>query len=245
MIYWNWAFIDRPAAAFDEAFAFWTTVTATRLSERRGEHAQFTTLLPEHGDACVRGQAVGGPGGAHLDLDVEDLGAARRRAHALGATSVIDEDNFSYLKSPGGTAFCLTTEQGGRVPPPVAGPDGTLSRLDQVCLDIGASSFDREVAFWTELTGWGTRPTSLPEFARLDVPDGLPIRILLQRKNTDEPPTAHLDLACADVDATAAWHESLGARRISRGAHWMVMNDPTGGVYCLTGRDPHTGRVPA
>ncbi|MGP4083372.1 VOC family protein, partial [Streptomyces sp. KR55] len=30
-----------------------------------------------------------------------------------------------------------------------------------------------------------------------------------------------------------------------RGAHWTVMRDPAGGTYCLTGRDPETGRLPS
>ncbi|WP_280265814.1 VOC family protein [Nocardia wallacei] len=244
MICWNSAFIDRPAAQCGAAFAFWTAVTRTRLSEPSGENGEFASLLPESGDPCLGGQAVGGPGGAHVDLGVDDLAAARGRAIDLGAVPVVDRGNFSHLRSPAGTAFCVTTDEGHRVPPPIAAPDGTLSRLDQVCLDIGASDYDRETEFWAALTGWELRPTSRPEFTRLGVPDTLPIRILLQCKDSDGQSTAHLDVACADVDATAAWHESLGARRVSRGAHWMVMNDPTGGPYCLTGRDPHTGRVP-
>ncbi len=245
MIRWNRIYIDRPADVFEAAMAFWTAVTGTRLSEPHGEQGEFITLLPPHGDPCLHGQRVGGPGGAHLDLDVDDLAAARRRALDLGAVVLADRGHFSALRSPAGTAFCLTTGDGEHAPPPVPAPDGTLGRVDQVCLDIGAAGYDREVEFWAALTDWEVRPSARPEFDRLGVPDQLPIRILLQRKDTDEPAAAHPDAACADIEATAAWHESLGARRISRGAHWLVMHDPTGGVYCLTGRDPHTGRMPS
>ncbi len=240
MIRWNWAFIDRPAAVFDEAFAFWTAVSGTTLSPRRGE---FATLEPADGDACLRAQAVGGSGGAHLDLDVDDLEAARRFAHKLGAELLADHDGWSLVRSPGGVLFCLTTEDGARIPSPVPGPDGALSRVDQVTLDLPATGYDDEVRFWSDLTGWEPGPTSRPEFLRLGVPDRLPIRILLQRRDDDRPASAHIDVACADVDAIAAWHESLGARRVHRGAHWIVMNDPTGGVYCLTSRHPSTGKV--
>ncbi|WP_369215436.1 VOC family protein, partial [Streptomyces flavofungini] len=58
-------------------------------------------------------------------------------------------------------------------------------------------------------------------------------------------PTAHLDLSCTDPTAIRPWHESLGATFVSQGRHWLVMHDPTGTPYCLTGRDPVTGRVPA
>ncbi|MBF6329693.1 VOC family protein [Nocardia transvalensis] len=243
MIRWNWAFIDRPADRFDEAFAFWTAVTGTTLSERGGENGEFATLEPPEGDPCLRAQAVGGPGGAHVDLDVDDLDAARRTARELGATILADHDGWSLVQSPHGHLFCLTTDDGRQIPPPVTGPDGTISRLDQVCLDIGASEYDSEVRFWADLTGWELRETTQPEFLRLAQPDTLPIRILLQRLNEDRPASAHLDVACSDIHAIAAWHESLGARRIESGAHWMVMNDPTGGVYCLTSRNPLTGTV--
>ncbi|WP_019927925.1 VOC family protein [Nocardia sp. BMG111209] len=245
MIRWIWAFLDRPADRFDAAFAFWSAVTGTQLSERRGARGEFATLIPPAGDAYLRAQAVGGPGGTHLDLDVDDLAAARRHALDLGAETVTDHQGWSYLRSPQGQAFCLTTEDGREIPPPIAGPGGTLSRLDQVTLDIAPGGYDREVTFWAALTGWELLPGSEPEFVRLTPPSGLPLRILLQRLDADRPSTAHPDIACTDIEAVASWHETYGARRVSRGAHWIVMNDPTGAVYCLTPRDPRTGSLPA
>jgi len=73
-------------------------------------------------------------------------------------------------------------------------------------------------------------------------PATLPIRLLLQRLGTDR--TASADLACSDVDATRAWHEACGAEVEQRRPLWTVMRDPAGGVYCLTARDPNTGRLP-
>ncbi|WP_040823619.1 VOC family protein [Nocardia jiangxiensis] len=243
MIRWNWAFIDRPADRFDEAAAFWATVTGARLSERRGANGEFATLIAAQGDPCLRMQAVGDSGGAHLDLDVDDLVAATQRAQALGASVVADHGSWALMRSPQGLAFCLTTENGRQVPSPVPSAGGSVSRLDQICLDIGPSGFDEEVRFWSELTGWGLSGTSEPEFTRLAVPDRLPIRILLQRLTQDRAPSAHLDLACSDVEDVAAWHQGLGARRIGEGATWTVMRDPVGGIYCLTDRDPYTGRA--
>ncbi|MCM6774293.1 VOC family protein [Nocardia sp. CDC159] len=246
MIRWNWAFIDRPAEVFDEACAFWATASGTIVSERGGDNGEFATLEPARGDACLRAQAVGGPGGAHLDLDVAeaDLDAARQLARKLGAELLADHGYWSLVRSPGGVLFCLTTGDGREIPPPIPGPRGALSRVDQVTLDIPGSRYDDEVRFWSELTGWELRETMRPEFLRLGVPDELPIRILLQRLDDDRPAAGHVDIACSDVEAVAAWHESLGARRRGPGGHWLVMTDPTGGVYCLTSRDPITGKVP-
>ncbi|MQY25222.1 VOC family protein [Nocardia aurantia] len=244
MIRWAWIFLDRPADRFEAAFTFWPAVTGTRLSERSGARGEFATLLPPAGDPYLRAQAVGGPGGAHPDFDVDDLATARRHAHALGAVTVADHDGWSYLRSPQGQAFCLTTEDGREVPPPATGPGGELARLDQLTLDIAPGGYDREVAFWAALTGWELQAAGEPEFVRLVPPSGLPFRMLLQRLGEERPSAAHPDIACSDIEAVASWHEKHGARRVSRGAHWIVMNDPTGGVYCLTPRDPHTGRLP-
>ncbi|MCO6734739.1 VOC family protein, partial [Streptomyces sp. EL9] len=82
---------------------------------------------------------------------------------------------------------------------------------------------------------------SRPEFHVIQPPAGLPLRILLQRIGEDRPVFAHPDLACADITATRARHEGYGAVFVAEFGHWTVMRDPTGGVYCLTGRDPGTG----
>jgi hypothetical protein len=71
------------------------------------------------------------------------------------------------------------------------------------------------------------------------------VRLLLQRLDAERPASAHLDLACgADVAGVRARHERLGAVLVAERPHWTVMRDPTGGTYCLTGRDPRTGGLP-
>jgi hypothetical protein len=78
---WIQVFLDTPAAAYDEAVAFWSAVTGWPPSARRGEEGQFLTLLPPAGSAYVKLQAVDGPAGVHLDLDSTDPRApAVRRA---------------------------------------------------------------------------------------------------------------------------------------------------------------------
>lgn len=240
-IRWTYAFVDRPAAGFERACAFWTAVTAAKLSEPRGERGEFVTLLPETGDACVKAQGVAsGDGGAHLDFAAEDVPALVDRAVRLGAEVVTPNDGWAVLRSPAGHLFCVVPWHGESVRTPVV--EG--SRLDQVCLDVSPAEFDGEVAFWAALSGWDSRAGSLPEFHVLRPPTGLPIRILLQRLDTPRPASAHLDLACADIDATRTRHEHLGATFVAGHPHWTVMRDPAGGTYCLTGRDPETGGLP-
>lgn len=247
-IRWTYAFVDRPAEAFGRACDFWTAVTRTRLSPPRGERGEFVTLLPEDGaDACVKAQGVeSGDGGAHLDLCPEDVPALVESALRLGAEMISDYPGWAVLRSPGGQLFCVVPWHGESVRPPVTeGPDGSTSRLDQVCIDLAPSAYDRDVVFWPALTGWAAHPGSRPEFHIVQSPAGLPVRILLQRLDEDRPTAAHLDLSCSDIEATRTWHEKLGATFVSRGARWTVMRDPAGGTYCLTGRDPVTGGLPA
>jgi hypothetical protein len=242
-IRWTYAFVDRPLGVLDPARTFWTAVTGTRLSELRGDQGEFVTLLAEGTDACVKVQGVeAGPGGAHLDLCVEDVPAFVDSALRLGADTVAEHDGWAVLRSPAGQLFCAVPWHGESVRPPVV--DG--SRLDQVSIDIGPGSYDAEVTFWSALLpDWASLRGSLPEFHVLKPPPGLPVRILLQRLGEERPASAHLDLACADIDTTRARHERLGASVVSHGTHWTVMRDPAGGTYCLTGRDPETGGLPS
>ncbi|MFG1794737.1 VOC family protein [Nocardia sp. NPDC049149] len=243
MIRWMWAFLDRPTQRFDDCAKFWSTVTGTELSARRGENDEFLTLLPDpalFAAAGVKMQAVTGLGGVHLDLDVDDIPASVRAALDLGAELVANHPDYAVLRSPGGQTFCFTPS--GRATstpaPAVAAPDGTLTRLDQVCLDIGPSDYTTETDFWKSLTGWPFHQARLPEFARLKSTEPLPIHLLLQRLGEDRPTSAHVDIASADIDASANWHESLGATIVDRHEHWIVMSDPADAPYCLTSRPP-------
>ncbi|SNX63981.1 hypothetical protein SAMN06272735_5795 [Streptomyces sp. TLI_55] len=239
-IRWTYAFVDRPAELADRAHEFWTAVTDTRLSAPRGE---FVTLVPSGADACVKVQGVdSGAGGAHLDFSVDDVAEFVKAALRLGATIAAEHEGWAVLRSPAGQLFCAVPWQGESVRPPVV--DG--SRLDQVCLDIAPSVYDAEVTFWTALLAdWESRPGSLPEFHVLVPPTGLPVRVLLQRLGEERAGSAHLDLACADIEATRVRHEKLGAETVAHGTHWTVLRDPAGGTYCLTGRDPETGGLPS
>ncbi|MFF8725014.1 VOC family protein [Streptomyces sp. NPDC015171] len=241
-IRWTYAFADRPLARLADACAFWTAVTGTRLSAFRGEDGEFVTLLPEGADPSGKLQGVAeGNGGAHVDLCTDDVPGLTALARRLGAALVADHGDWAVLRSPAGQLFCAVPWDGETVRPPVV----SGSRLDQVCLDIPPSRYAAESAFWAGLTGWEPRAGSRPEFTVLPPPAGLPFRLLLQRLDEERPASAHLDLACADIAAVRARHEELGAVPVSEGAHWTVLRDPAGGTYCLTGRDPETGGLPA
>lgn len=250
MITWATAFLDSTAADWDRTLAFWQAVTATTLSPFRGPDDEFVTLVPADGDGFLRAQRVrSGPGGTHLDLHVLDVRAAADDAVRLGAREVATSD-VVVLASPGGLPFCFVDAYPARRPAAPAWPHpggGTHASLaDQLAIDVPAEHWDAERRFWVALTGWPEQPTA-PGAALVPLrrPDGLPLRLLLQR--LDEPEgavRAHLDLACDDRAAETDRHLALGARVEAVRERWTVLVDPAGRRYCLTDRVPATGALP-
>ena len=287
-IRWTTALLDIPLRTYRDAMDFWCAVTDSRMSSRRGQAGEYQTLLPHDGaDAFVRSQMFDDGPRVHLDLHVGHGGgagdagfvAARSGALAAGARVLHEGESHVVLASPGGFVFCLVGYHGESVRP---GPvDGVI--LDQLCLDLPATLFDAELAFWERLTGWpapahapaaapthapatapaapapapvseatpthapavpGTDEASLTARGDLVRPDGMPLRLLLQRLGDDPRTqvTAHLDLAVGDKRTeTIAAHLALGASVVGHGARWTTLRDPAGLPYCLTDRDPATG----
>ena len=236
-IRWAWAFLDTPRADAARSWRFWSEATGWALSPTRGDDDEFATLVPPHGDSWLKLQAVAdGPGGIHLDLDVDDVHAVASRAQALGATRTgAIGDTVVVLRSPGGLTFCLTTWHGDARQVREGAPD----LVDQVCLDCPDDVHDAEVAFWAALTGWAPTPCDEPELSFLRRPPGIPLRLLVQRLGDPTGPVrAHLDVACVDRAVTLARHLAAGARVVREHEQWTVTVDPVGRVYCLTDRRP-------
>ncbi|MDZ5661996.1 VOC family protein [Nocardioides sp. zg-1308] len=237
MTAWLQIFLDTPADEVERAVAFWSAVTGSQPSERRGEDGRFLTLVPAAGSAYVKVQAVAAPAGIHLDLDSRDRPAAVARARALGATPAWTYEGVEVMRSPGGFTFCHTLVEGE----PALVRDGSTI-LDQVCLDVPDAHWESEVAFWRDLTGRELQQATGPGFARLVAPDQP--RILLQHLGEpDGPVRAHPDLASADRAGDTERHVALGARLVRVNDFWTVLTAPGGQVYCLTDRDPATGVV--
>jgi hypothetical protein len=251
-IRWLTIFLDFPGPVFGAEVAFWREVTGSGLSASRGEESEFATLLPAAGDAYLRVQRVReGNGGCHLDLHIDgsagSVDEAAGRAVTLGALIRHREDDLVILDSPGGFTFCLVPwDEEKSVPGPVILDDGGASRLDQLCLDIPPDAYESECSFWAALSGWELRQGSLPEFAYLERPAGMPARLLLQRREsagTGDLVSGHIDFSCGDPSRLARRHVVAGAKILRTFPHWLMMADPSGRDYCLTMRDPETGKL--
>jgi len=251
-IRWLTVFLDFPAGSFDSGVAFWRAVTGYELSAARGADGEFATLLPPTGDAYLRVQRIrDGVAGCHLDVHIdtetESLDAAARRAQADGALIRRTESGLVVAESPGGFLFCLVRWRGeGAVPPPLAaepsgaGADGGVSRVDTLCLDVPPGGFERELAFWAAFTGQQGHPAPVPGFAFLEPRADLPVRLLVQQRQSADPgdrTRGHVDFGCTDPGARDR-HVALGARVTAALEYWTVLADPAGREYCLVGRDP-------
>jgi glyoxalase superfamily protein len=244
-IQWVTGFLDFPASVFEAGRDFWLGVTGYTLSPPRGPRADFATLVPGEGDAYLRVQRTyDGPAGCHLDFHAPDWARLAARAAELGARQVHAEEGLAVFGSPGGLPFCVSDENGGpAIPPAARWPGGSVSRLDQFCLDIPADGYDAECGFWAGLTGWQPRDSPLAQFRYLARPAGMPLRLLLQRTGDPRGTTvrAHPDLACSGTGAEVTRHQGRGAAWSDDGDSWVTMRDPAGLAYCITRRDPGRG----
>ena len=245
-IFWTSAFLDFAAGDAEAGVRFWSAVTGYPVSPWRGDDAEFATLLPPAGDDFLRVQRLRtGPGRLHLDLHVPDPAVAARLAADLGATITHRSPHgYVVLASPGGFTFCFVAHPAA-VRPPAARWAGHTSLVDQLCLDVRAADAERETRFWSDLTGWAPTTSSTGSLVPLDRPPGLPLRLMVQAVGDDRfPATAHLDLAASDRAAETERHQVLGAAVLDVTGRFTVLRDPTGRAYCVTDRDPVTGRLP-
>lgn len=245
---WLSAFIDYRADSYDPGISYWSAVTGFRVSAPRGETGEFVSLLPPEGDNYLRIQRrAEGETRIHLDLSVPDPRVAADRAIAWGATLVADHGTHIVLSSPGGLVVCFVSHGGSLRPTPETWQTGHRSAVYQVCVDIPADTYDVESNFWANVMDANIEVLpARPEFSWLRGRQQFALDVLLQRLDrATGPVTAHLDLGTNDRAAEVTRHLSLRAEQLVSEQFWATMQDPAGLVYCITDRDPATGRLVA
>jgi hypothetical protein len=132
------------------------------------------------------------------------------------------------------------------VPAPASFPEVRRSRVYQVCVDIPGPAFEAEAQRWASMAGGRLDVLERrPEFAWVRMPGGpKPLDLLLQRLDRrDGAVAAHLDLGTTDREAETGRHRALGASLVAQEEFWTVLTDPAGLAYCITDRDPATGKL--
>jgi hypothetical protein len=239
---WAHVFIDVPPDRAEVARDFWSRALVWERGAPWEGHPEFTSLVPPQGDSYVHVQEVDDEPRIHLDVVVPDLDEARNEVARLGAQVGTRADTWQVMSSPGGLPFCLCLEPARATRPPgtrLSG--GHRSRLAQVCIDAPAEEFHKELAFWKQVTGWEVSRSGRAEFVDLVGPASAPLRLLLQRLQPDDLGTttrAHIDLGSDDRDAEAARLVDLGARYVQKFSGWVLLVDPAGLPFCVTGKSP-------
>ena len=234
--FWLTAFLDFPAAEFDRGAGFWARATGWPLSQARGEHAEFASLVPPAGADYLRLQRLGtGETRLHLDVHVADPEEAALAAHECGARIVRQASpGLVVMQSPAGFDFCLTRQDRRGTPGPATWPAGHRSRVGQLCLDVPPQAHPAELEFWTATLSGRVRPSaSRPEFSWIDLDGEFPIRVLVQRLDLAGRMGAHLDIGTDDRPAEVARLTGEGAlvRAVRDG--WTVLEAPGGTSFCV------------
>jgi hypothetical protein len=222
------------ASLSGEAATFWSTALGGSWEPARPRSPWAASLVPDDGDAYLHRSPPDGPAPA-LVLEVDDVEATAERLLDLGA------NRADGLRSPGGLPFVLVPARTQhRRAPAARWPDGSTSRLVQVCLDCPADLASAEARFWQAATGWEWQDSDSPEFVCHLVPPSGSLQLLVQRRASEEPAevTLHLDLGTSDRESEAARLVGLGATRVSTSEGWIVLRDPDGRIFCATGQPP-------
>ena len=237
---WLHVLIDVAPDVSEESATFWSAALGWPLGEPWPGLPEFRSFAPPQGNSYIH-QQIGNHGPRiHFDLEVADRGSADRLVK-LGAVVTGQFEGWCPMRSPGGLPFCLVDRQ-EHVRPPAQHFAGHRSRLVQICIDSPPTLHDQEVAFWRAATGWGWRGGDQDEFAgKLYPPTGSSVQLLFQRLGSDDPATAvqaHIDLGADDVEAETTRLVELRGERLGPGRGWIVLRDPVGMVFCVTGNSP-------
>ena len=106
------------------------------------------------------------------------------------------------------------------------------SRLAGFIIDCRTQDLDGAARFWSAALGLplAGSPGDDPGYRHLcGAPGGLHVEV--QQVSHDS--RVHLDIESDDLDAGAARLETLGARRVTTLARWIVMEAPTGQRFCV------------
>jgi hypothetical protein len=113
------------------------------------------------------------------------------------------------------------------------------SRLAGFIIDCKDTAPNDAAAFWGGALGMSSAGDDGHGYAELDA-SARDIRIEVQRVSHES--RLHLDIETDDQAAEVARLEALGAKQVSKGPRWVVMEAPTGQRFCvINARGPMAG----
>lgn len=107
------------------------------------------------------------------------------------------------------------------------------SRLCAVLIDCKTDDVDTAARFWGAALGRPVdmqHPSSRGNYRMLATPAG---EILAEVQRVEHESRVHLDIEADDIPAEVARLEKLGAKVVRHVKTWVVMQAPTGQVFCV------------
>jgi catechol 2,3-dioxygenase-like lactoylglutathione lyase family enzyme len=107
------------------------------------------------------------------------------------------------------------------------------SRLCALLIDCNTPDIDQAALFWAEALGRPVdyeHPGTRGNYRMLDTPEDEPI-VQIQRVTHES--RVHIDIETDDIPAEVARLEKLGAKVVDRLERWVVMQAPTGQLFCV------------
>jgi predicted enzyme related to lactoylglutathione lyase len=107
-------------------------------------------------------------------------------------------------------------------------------RLAGFIIDCKTEDLEQAAQFWSAALGYEIRALAEegdPEKYRelLTGEEGLHVEV----QKVDHESRVHLDIESDDIEAEVQRLEKLGAKRVSKGLRWWIMEAPTGQRFCV------------
>ena len=113
------------------------------------------------------------------------------------------------------------------------------SRLAGFIIDCKTEDLEQATQFWSAALGYEIRaleeegdPGKYREL--LAGQEGLHVEV----QKVDHESRVHLDIESDDIEAEVQRLEKLGAKRVSKGLRWWIMEAPTGQRFCVVRPQP-------
>ena len=198
---------------------------------------------------CGCSGSTSGPARIHLDLHVADPRAAADRAVVASARSRggARPTGTSCSRSPGGLTFCFVAHPAARCGRPRRRGRRVTGRWSTRCASTCRGAlYDVEAAFWAAVLEAEPERAAAPAGVLLAAarPAAGARRAAAAAGPRGRARWAHTSTwAPATAPAEVARHVALGAELVVAEEFWTVLRDPAGLTYCITDRDPRTGRL--
>lgn len=107
------------------------------------------------------------------------------------------------------------------------------SRLSGLIIDCRTDDLDAAADFWGKALGAPPKETAdltASPYVTLDTASGEPY---MEVQKVNHESRIHLDIEADDIDAEVSRLESLGAKRVAAIRDWVVLEAPTGQLFCV------------